>query len=80
MAIYSKIRGLHVYERDSGKVEPGDIVSLSVDPKWMENKGEISVMVFNLRGKLCGHIAVEDADTVGRMLVSGAVLQAGLGM
>jgi hypothetical protein len=75
MPIYTKIRGLHVYERDSGKVEPGDVVSLALDHSWKENEGSRSIMVINSRGVLCGHIAAEDADAVGRLLESGAVLQ-----
>jgi hypothetical protein len=75
MAIHSKIRGLHVYEKNSGKVEPGDVVSLTLDQAWLETEGTMNIMVVNSRGLLCGHIAAEDANAVGTLLKSGAILQ-----
>ena len=58
MIISSKIRGLHVYETDSGKIQPGDEVMLAVDQQWKRTEGSFSIQVFNSAGKLCGHLAL----------------------
>ena len=76
MILSSKIHGLHIYETDSGKIQPGDEVMLAVDQQWKRTEGSFSIQVFNSAGKLCSHLAAEDAETVGNLLSSGADLKA----
>ena len=66
MSISSNIRGLHIYEKEYGKIEAGSVcvISLAVDYKYKENHGAYSIQAFTAEGQLCGHIAREDAEKI----------------
>ena len=76
MFISTTIRGLHVYEKESGKIQAGDLLHLAVDRSWKEVHGVFSVKVFNASGNLCGHLAAEDAAEVGKLLETGSSMKA----
>ena len=42
MILSSKIHGLHIYETDSGKIQPGDEVMLAVDQQWKRIEGSFT--------------------------------------
>ena len=43
MSISTKIRGLHIYEKEIGKIQPGDKIFLAIDDTWKGDNGTYSI-------------------------------------